>query len=113
MPVPQRRYTGVVRMSLPSITDRRIHVQPADVHNVLSRHMLADGYDIVMDLRKSRGSWVFDSRRGRNEIGRASCRERVQISAAAASAKKKIPTKRTKTKECNNALANNADLHDS
>ena len=29
-----------------------------------SRHMLADGYDIVMDLRKSKGSWVFDSRRG-------------------------------------------------
>ena len=55
-------------MSLPSITDRRIHVQPADVHNVLSRHMLADGYDIVMDLKKSRGSWVFDSRRGRKVL---------------------------------------------
>jgi len=53
-------------MSLSAITDRRIHVQPAEVHNVLSRHMLADGYDIVMDLRKSKGSWVFDSRRGRN-----------------------------------------------
>src|SRR5581483_3353699 len=26
---------------------------------------LADGYDIVMDLRKSKGSWLFDSRRGR------------------------------------------------
>jgi L-lysine 6-transaminase len=26
--------------------------------------MLADGYDIVMDLEKSRGSWVFDARRG-------------------------------------------------
>jgi L-lysine 6-transaminase len=52
-------------MSLSSIVDRRIHVQPADVHNVLSRHMLADGYDIVMDLSKSRGSWVFDAKRGR------------------------------------------------
>ena len=55
-------------MSLSAITDRRIHVQPAEVHNVLSRHMLADGYDIVMDLRKSKGSWVFDSRRGRNVL---------------------------------------------
>jgi L-lysine 6-transaminase len=55
-------------MSLSSITDRRIHVQPAEVHNVLSRHMLADGYDIVMDLKKSRGSWVFDSRKGRNVL---------------------------------------------
>jgi L-lysine 6-transaminase len=55
-------------MSLSTITDRRIHVQPADVHSVLSRHMLADGYEIVMDLRKSKGSWVFDSRRGRNVL---------------------------------------------
>src|SRR5687767_7839768 len=55
-------------MSISTITDRRIHVQPADVHNVLSRHMLADGYDIVMDLKKSRGSWVFDARRGRNVL---------------------------------------------
>ena len=53
-------------MPVSPIIDRRIHVQPAEVHNVLSRHMLADGYEIVMDLRKSRGSWVFDSRRGRN-----------------------------------------------
>jgi L-lysine 6-transaminase len=52
-------------MPVSSITDRRIHVQPSQVHEVLSRHMLADGYDIVMDLRKSKGSWVFDSRRGR------------------------------------------------
>jgi L-lysine 6-transaminase len=55
-------------MTLSTITDRRIHVQPAEVHNVLSRHMLADGYDIVMDLKKSRGSWVFDSRKGRNVL---------------------------------------------
>ena len=50
-------------MSITTITDRRIHVQPAEVHAVLSRHMLADGYEIVMDLQKSRGSWVFDARR--------------------------------------------------
>ena len=42
-------------MSVTPVVDRRIYVQPADVHNVLSRHMLADGYDIVMDLRKSKG----------------------------------------------------------
>jgi L-lysine 6-transaminase len=52
-------------MPVSSITDRRLYVQPAEVHNVLGRHMLADGYDIVMDLRKSKGSWVFDSKRGR------------------------------------------------
>jgi L-lysine 6-transaminase len=48
-----------------AIIDRRLHVSPAEVQNVLSRHMLADGYDIVMDLKKSRGSWLFDGKRGR------------------------------------------------
>ena len=52
-------------MALSSITDRRIVIQPADVHSVLGRHMLADGYDVVMDLKKSKGSWVFDAKRGR------------------------------------------------
>jgi L-lysine 6-transaminase len=52
-------------MSISAITDRRVHIQPADVHNVLSRHMLADGYDVVMDLARSKGSWLFDARRGR------------------------------------------------
>ena len=55
-------------MSIPAITDKRVHIQPSEVHSVLSRHMLADGYDIVMDLRKSKGSWVFDSRRGKNML---------------------------------------------
>ena len=52
-------------MSSSVIRDQKLHIQPSDVHSVLSQHMLADGYDIVMDLRKSKGSWVFDSRRGR------------------------------------------------
>jgi L-lysine 6-transaminase len=52
-------------MPLSSITDRRLVIQPAEVQNVLGRHMLADGFDIVMDLKKSKGSWVFDSKRGR------------------------------------------------
>ncbi len=52
-------------MPVSSITDRRLHIQPSEVHSILGRHMLADGYDIVMDLKKSKGSWVFDSKRGR------------------------------------------------
>src|ERR1043166_3240224 len=55
-------------MTVTPIIDRRIYVQPGDVHDVLSRHMLADGYEIVMDLKKSKGSWVFDARRGRNVL---------------------------------------------
>ena len=55
-------------MSIAPLTDKRMHVQPSQVHEVLSRHMLADGYDIVMDLRKSQGSWVFDAKKGRKML---------------------------------------------
>ncbi|MEA2236187.1 MAG: L-lysine 6-transaminase [Thermoanaerobaculia bacterium] len=55
-------------MSISAITDRRVHIQPGDVHNVLSRHMLADGYEVVMDLARSKGSWLFDARRGRSVL---------------------------------------------
>ncbi len=41
---------------------------PADVHEILSRHMLADGFDFVLDLRKSHGSYLVDSRTGRRFI---------------------------------------------
>ncbi len=52
-------------MPTSSIIDRRLTIQPSEVQSVLARHMLADGYDIVMDLKKSKGSWVFDAKRGR------------------------------------------------
>ena len=35
-----------------------------DVHEILGRHMLADGMDLVMDLDRSHGSWIVDQRDG-------------------------------------------------
>jgi L-lysine 6-transaminase len=43
-------------------------VTPQDVHEVLGRHILADGYDVVFDYEKSHGSWLFDSRTGREYL---------------------------------------------
>jgi L-lysine 6-transaminase len=40
-------------------------IAPAQVHETLHRHMLADGYDIVLDLEKSQGRRLWDSRQGR------------------------------------------------
>ena len=37
-------------------------IQPSEVHAVLNRHMLADGFDFVVDLQKSQGSYIYDSR---------------------------------------------------
>ena len=43
-------------------------ISPADVHGVLARHMLADGYDLVLDFEKSHGAWLHDARSGREYL---------------------------------------------
>ena len=48
-------------------------IAPAKVHETLARHMLADGYDIVLDLEKSKGRHFYDSRRDRWYLDMFSC----------------------------------------
>ncbi len=39
---------------------------PADkVKATIGRHMLADGYDMTLDLKNSKGSWIRDAITGR------------------------------------------------
>ncbi|MBN1397411.1 MAG: L-lysine 6-transaminase [Bacteroidetes bacterium] len=40
-------------------------ITPSEVHSTLSRHMLADGFSIVVDFQKSHGSYVYDSKSNR------------------------------------------------
>lgn len=40
-------------------------VSPGEVHEVLARHVFADGFDLVPDLEKSQGSYLHDARSGR------------------------------------------------
>src|SRR5919112_5059721 len=37
----------------------------ADVHARLARHLLVDGFELVLDLDRSHGSWLVDARAGR------------------------------------------------
>jgi len=37
-------------------------MKPTDVHKTLRRYMLADGFDLVLDLKKSKGCRIYDSR---------------------------------------------------
>ncbi len=37
-------------------------IKPTEVHKTLSKHMLADGFDLVLDLKKSKGCRIYDSR---------------------------------------------------
>ena len=39
-------------------------IAPGDVIDTLSRHLLFDGYDLVLDLDRSQGSWLVDARDG-------------------------------------------------
>ena len=43
-------------------TKTSVVVEPSAVHETLSRHMLVDGFDFVVDLKRSEGSYIFDSR---------------------------------------------------
>src|SRR6478672_11377097 len=39
-------------------------VSALQVHDTIARHMLADGYDLVLDLQASQGSTLVDARDG-------------------------------------------------
>ena len=43
-------------------------VEPQHVHEVLGRHLLTDGFKLVLDTKESRGSWVVDARDGRRYL---------------------------------------------
>ncbi len=46
-------------------TPTTAQVSPHEVHEILGRHMLVDGYRLVIDLERSHGSHIFDARRER------------------------------------------------
>jgi L-lysine 6-transaminase len=43
----------------------RAGITPADVHGIIASFMLKDGYDMVLDLQKSHGRRLYDSRHDR------------------------------------------------
>ena len=53
-----------VAASRPSAVPPTAAVAPAAVHEHLRRHLLVDGYDLVLDLTASRGSRLVDARNG-------------------------------------------------
>ena len=48
-------------------------VKPNEVHKLLSRYQLADGYDMVVDLDKSKGVWIHDSAKGEDFLDAFTC----------------------------------------
>ena len=40
------------------------NINPIDVRKILSKNILADGFEPILDLEKSHGSWLVDQRDG-------------------------------------------------
>jgi L-lysine 6-transaminase len=40
-------------------------ISPQDVHSTLAKHILADGFDMVLDLKRSQGRYLIDARTGK------------------------------------------------
>ncbi len=49
-------------------TDIPVHIDADHVHQTLRRHMLADGYGIVLDLANSGGGYLVDARNGKRYL---------------------------------------------
>jgi len=47
---------------------RQVSVKPTEVHDVLRKHMLVDGFPLVLDLEKSHGTYLYDSSEGREYL---------------------------------------------
>lgn len=48
-------------------------ITPQNVHEVIGNHMLADGYDMVFDMERSHGSYLYDSKHNRELLDFFTC----------------------------------------
>ncbi len=55
------------------LTTTREQLSPKNVLDVLSRHILVDGYHVVMDMERSKGSYLYDARSDRPILDFFSC----------------------------------------
>ena len=51
----------------------QLTIPPVEVKEVLSKHILADGYDLVYDIEKSQGAYIYDSKYERKLLDFFTC----------------------------------------
>ncbi len=51
----------------------KVSISPNLVQESLSKHILADGYDMVFDMEKSKGTWIYDSKYNRKLLDFFTC----------------------------------------
>ena len=57
----------------PTTTLGTAHIAPKEVHELLDKHILADGLPMVLDLEKSHGAYLYDSIREREVLDLFTC----------------------------------------
>ncbi|WP_307876378.1 L-lysine 6-transaminase [Parapedobacter lycopersici] len=60
-------------LTIPYEAMYKLSVSPKHVHETLGRHILADGYDIVLDMDKSQGVWIYDAKHDRRLLDFFTC----------------------------------------
>ncbi len=60
------RSAGLVFARTPGA--RSVHIDPLEVHSSIARHMLVDALDIVVDLERSQGAYIYDAKRNRRYL---------------------------------------------
>ncbi|QJD94793.1 L-lysine 6-transaminase [Mucilaginibacter robiniae] len=48
-------------------------ISPQDVHSVLQKHLIADGFDLTFDMEKSQGVHIYDSKNNRTLLDFFTC----------------------------------------
>ncbi len=59
------RSSAEVSAELTNTGSKSVHISADRVHETLEKHMLVDGFDLVVDLKKSDGNFIYDARTGK------------------------------------------------
>lgn len=59
------RSSAEVREDIASRGSKSVRISADRVHETLAKHILVDGFDLVVDLRKSQGHFIYDARTGK------------------------------------------------
>src|SRR6185503_18621752 len=62
---PEIHQSGKEPLMNPTMAASSEKITPDKVHETIAKRMLADGFDFVLDLEKSEGVYIYDSRHGK------------------------------------------------
>lgn len=60
--------TRTVDLAKLKVEERSELINAVNVQDVLRKYMLVDGFDVTVDLHKSRGSYIHDAKSGKSYL---------------------------------------------